>query len=55
VVNVENLKLFEPSMMDEEEEHPVLSTIEDLTPHGLEELKEDIVLQHKERMTHRGK
>jgi hypothetical protein len=43
VVNVENLKLFEPSMLDEEEEHQVLLTVEDLAPHGLEELKEDIV------------
>jgi hypothetical protein len=49
VVNVENLKLFKPSMLDEEEEHQVLPTIEDLAPHGIEELKEDIVLQHKEQ------
>jgi hypothetical protein len=43
VVNMENLKLFEPSMLDEEEEHQVLPTVEDLAPHGLEELKEDTV------------
>jgi hypothetical protein len=41
VVNMEYLKLFKPSMLDEEEEHQVLPTIQDLTPHGLEELKED--------------
>jgi hypothetical protein len=54
VVNVENLKLFEPSMLDEEEEHQVLPTIEDLEPHGNEELKEDIVMQHKEQTTRKG-
>jgi hypothetical protein len=51
VVNVENLKLFEPSMLYEEEEHQVLLTIKDFAPHGLEELNEDIVLQHKEWTT----
>jgi hypothetical protein len=51
VVNVEYLKLFEPSMYDEEEEHQVLPTVEDLAPHGLEELKEDTFLQHKEWTT----
>jgi hypothetical protein len=54
VVNMEYLKLFKPSMLDEEEEHQVLPTVEDLAPHGLEELKEDTVLQHKEWTTHRG-
>ena len=33
VVNVENLKLYEPSMLDQEEEH-VLSSIEDLGPYA---------------------
>ena len=54
VVNVDNLKLLKPSILDEEEEHQVLSIVEDLAPHGIEELKEDIILQHKERMTLRG-
>jgi hypothetical protein len=54
VVNVEYLKLFEPSMLDEEEEHQVLPTVEYFAPHTLEELKEDIVLQHKEWVTCRG-
>ena len=48
MVSVEYLKLFEPSMLDEEEDHQVLPTVEDFTLHALEELKEDIVLQHKE-------
>jgi hypothetical protein len=44
VVNMEYLNLFEPSMLDDEEEHQVLMNIEDLAPNGFEELKEDIVL-----------
>jgi hypothetical protein len=43
VVNVENLKLYEPSMLDQEEEH-VLPSIEDLAPYAQVELEEDIVL-----------
>jgi len=41
---MENLKLFEPSILDEEEEHHVLPFFEGLAPHVLEELKEDTVL-----------
>jgi hypothetical protein len=44
MVNVEYLKLFGPSMLDEEENHQVLHIVEYFTPHILEELKEDIVL-----------
>jgi len=44
VVNVEYFKLFERSMLDEEEEHQVLPTVEYLAPHGIEELKEDPVI-----------
>jgi hypothetical protein len=51
---LEYLKLFEPSMLDEEEEHQLLPNIEYHTLHGLEELKEDIVLQHKEWITYRA-
>jgi hypothetical protein len=43
VVNVENLKLYEPSMLDQEEEQ-VLPSIEDLAPDAQAELVEDIVL-----------
>jgi hypothetical protein len=50
VVNVENLKLYEPSMLDKEEEQ-VLPTIEDLTPYSQEELEEDTILQKKSRTT----
>jgi len=43
VVNVENLKLYEPSILDQEEEQ-VLPSMEDLAPDTQVELTEDIVL-----------
>jgi hypothetical protein len=51
---MENLKLFKPSMLDEEEENQVCMNIEYLAPRRLEELKEDTVLRHKEWTTCRG-
>jgi hypothetical protein len=44
VVNVENIKLYKPSMLDQEEEK-VLPYIEDLAPDTLVELAEDMILQ----------
>jgi hypothetical protein len=43
-VNVENRKLYEPSMLDQKIEEQVLTTIEDLAPYTQVELAEDIVL-----------
>jgi hypothetical protein len=43
IVNVENLKLYEPSMLDQEEEQ-VLPSIEDLEPYAQVDLEEEIVL-----------
>ena len=54
VVNVENLKLYEPSMLDQEEEH-VLHSIKDLALDDLEKLVEDMVLQNSSRNTIHGK
>ena len=50
VENVENLKLYEPSMLDPEEEK-VLPTIEVLAPNAQEELAKDEVLQKKSKST----
>jgi hypothetical protein len=44
VVNVENMKLYEPSMLDQETEEQVLPTIEDLAPEAQAELVEDTIL-----------
>ena len=43
IVNVENLKLYEPSMLDQEEEH-VLPYVEDLAPDAQVELKKETIL-----------
>jgi hypothetical protein len=47
VVNVEYPILFEPSMLDGEEDHQVLPIVKEFTPHDLEELKEDTTLEWK--------
>jgi hypothetical protein len=44
VVNVENMKLYEPSMLDQETEEQVLPTIEELALEAQEELVEDTIL-----------
>ena len=43
IVNLENLKLYEPSMLDQEEEQ-VLSFVEDFAPDTQAKLTEDTVL-----------
>jgi hypothetical protein len=50
IVNVENLKLYEPSILDREEEQ-VLPYIEYLAPDAHAELAEDKVLQKRSRTT----
>jgi hypothetical protein len=53
VVNVENLKLYEPSMLDQEEEQ-VLISIEDLAPDDQVELSEDMIFHNRSRPTRQG-
>jgi hypothetical protein len=48
IVSVENLKLYEPSVLDQKEEQ-VLPSIEDLTSDAQVELAEDTVLQKQSR------
>jgi hypothetical protein len=50
VVNVANLKLYEPSMLDQENKEQVLPTIEKLTIKK-EKLVEDIILYKKSKTT----
>lgn len=50
IVNVENLKLYEPSMLDQEEEQ-VLPFVEDLAPNSQAKLIEDAVLKKRNRTT----
>jgi hypothetical protein len=44
VANVENFKLYEPSMLDQEIDEKFLPTIEDLAPKSKVELEEDAIL-----------
>jgi hypothetical protein len=53
VVNVDNLKLYEPSMLDQEEEQ-VLPSIEDLAPDAQAELEEDTILKKQSKTTRQG-
>lgn len=53
MVNAENLRLFEPSLIEDPEEQSKLPSIDDLLPEYLNELQEDTVLDRKVRTTHR--
>lgn len=53
VLNVENLKLYEPSMLDQEEEY-VLPFVEHLAPYTQKELKNDIFLKNSYKATIQG-
>jgi hypothetical protein len=53
VVNVENLKLYDPSMLDQGEER-VLPSVEDLAPDAQIELVEELVLQKQSGTTRQG-
>jgi hypothetical protein len=55
VVNVENLKLYELSMLDMDQDEQVLPFIEDLALDAQEELVEDTILQKQSRTTRHGK
>ena len=54
VVNVDILRLFEPSLIEDPEEKSQLPSIDDFLPEYLNELQEDIILDRKVRTTCRG-
>lgn len=54
VVNEENLRLFEPSLIEDPEEQSQLPSIDDLLPEYLNELQEDTILDRKVRTTAEG-
>ena len=54
VVNVDCLRLFEPSLIEDPEEQSQLPSIDDLLPEYLNELQEDTVLDRKVRTMRRG-
>jgi hypothetical protein len=51
VVNVENMKLYEPSMLDQETEERALPTMEYLAPESQVQLAKDIILQNESKNT----
>ena len=49
VVNVENLRLFEPHLIDDQEENVQLPSIDDASPDYLDELQRDLILDKRMR------
>jgi hypothetical protein len=54
VVNVENLKLFEPPLIMDQDEEVSIPSIDEFAPEYLDELKEDIILYRRKRTSCRG-
>jgi len=54
VVNEENLRLYEPSLIEDPKEQSQLPSTDDLLPKYLNELQEDTVLDRKVRTMRRG-
>jgi hypothetical protein len=54
VVNVENLKLYEPPLIYDQGEHVQIPSIDDFSPEYLTELHEDTILDRRMRTSKRG-
>jgi hypothetical protein len=54
VVNVENLKLYEPPMIMDEDEGVQVPTVDDFDPEYLDELQEDVILDRRMRTSQQG-
>ena len=54
VVNVENLRLYEPPLIADQGSDIQLPSIEDFSPEYLDELKEDIILDRRTHTSKRG-
>jgi hypothetical protein len=54
VVNVENLKLYEPPMVMDQDESIQVPFVDDFSPEYLNELHEDVILDRKIRTSRRG-
>ena len=54
VVNVENLKLYEPPMIMDERENVSLPSVDEFAPEYMDELKEDVILDRRTRTSRRG-
>jgi hypothetical protein len=54
VVNVENLKIYEPPMVMDQSESVLVPSFDDFSPEYLDELKEDIILDKRTRTSCMG-
>jgi hypothetical protein len=54
IVNVENLKLYEPPLIMDTEEVGTVPTVDDFAPEYLDELPEDIILDRRTRTSRWG-
>jgi hypothetical protein len=52
-VNIENLKLFEPPMIMDQDGEVSIPSIDEFSPEYLEELQEDIILHKRMRTSRR--
>ena len=54
VVNVENLKLYEPPMILDEDISVQVPSVDDLSPEYMSELPEDVILDRNVKTSRRG-
>ena len=54
IVNVENLRLFEPPLIDDQGDHVDLPSIDDFSPEYLDELQQDLILNRRIKTSRRG-
>jgi hypothetical protein len=54
VVNVDNLRLYDPPLIDKQGEHVHIPSIDDLSPEYLSELHEDTILGRMMRTSKQG-
>jgi hypothetical protein len=54
VVNVENLKLYEPPMIMDEETNMQIPSVDDMAPEYMNELQDDVILDRNVRTSRRG-
>jgi hypothetical protein len=53
VVNVENLRLYEPPLIEDQGENVQIPSIEDFSPEYLDELQQDTILDRRTRSSKR--
>ena len=54
VINVENLKLYEPPMIMDEENNVQIPSVDDLAPEYMRELQDDVILDINVSTSRRG-